>query len=206
MGRHRGLGRMGPSLAFTQAMVGHRRSHPSADSQTQAPAREPDTSKRARGSLQPKPFSSGYRNAIPCHHHKLHLGMHSQLHLLPYTCSANSRGPIILGSSCACRRGQDKALGSRQRSRGGPCRTTAGLSMSTSRHSLCISNSNNGRGKGSSVGGKTGRRQQASGQGTKESRPGYLPTHTTTGNRRGLNPSQKTRPHPTRDCLKHYSL
>jgi hypothetical protein len=51
MGRHRVLGRMGPSLAFTQAMVGHRRSHPSADSQTQAPAREPDTSKRARGSL-----------------------------------------------------------------------------------------------------------------------------------------------------------
>jgi hypothetical protein len=31
-GRHRGLGRMEPSLAFTQAMVGHRRSHPSADS------------------------------------------------------------------------------------------------------------------------------------------------------------------------------
>jgi hypothetical protein len=51
MGRHRVLGRMGPSLALTQAMVGHRRSHPSADSQTQAPAREPDTSKRARGSL-----------------------------------------------------------------------------------------------------------------------------------------------------------
>ncbi len=51
MGRHRVFGRMGPSLAFTQAMVGHRRSHPSADSQAQAPAREPDTSKRARGSL-----------------------------------------------------------------------------------------------------------------------------------------------------------
>ena len=52
-GRHRGLGRMEPSLAFTQAMVGHKcfESHPSADSQTQAPAREPDTNKRARGSL-----------------------------------------------------------------------------------------------------------------------------------------------------------
>jgi hypothetical protein len=34
MGRHRVLGRMGPSLAFTQAMAGHRRSHPSAESQT----------------------------------------------------------------------------------------------------------------------------------------------------------------------------
>ena len=114
MGRHRVFGRMGPSLAFTQAMVGHKciESHPSADSQTQAPAREPDTSKRARGSL--KPFSSGYRNAITCHHHKLHLGMHSQLHLLPYTCSANSRGPIILGTSCASRRGQGKAVGSRE--------------------------------------------------------------------------------------------
>jgi hypothetical protein len=51
MGRHRVLGRMGSFLAFTQAMVGHKwfESHPSADSQTQAPAREPDTNKRARG-------------------------------------------------------------------------------------------------------------------------------------------------------------
>jgi hypothetical protein len=116
MGRHRVLGRMGPSLALTQAMVGHKwiESHPSADSQTQAPARVPDTSKRARGSLQPKPFSSGYRNAIPCHHHKLHLGMHSQFHHLPCAVCVNSRGPIILGTSCACRRGQDKAVGSRE--------------------------------------------------------------------------------------------
>ncbi len=67
MGRHRVFGRMGPSLTFTQAMVGHKwfESHPSADSQTQAPTREQDTSKRARGSL--KPFSPGYRNAITSH-------------------------------------------------------------------------------------------------------------------------------------------
>ena len=32
MGRHRVFGRMGPSLAFPQAMVGHRRLRPSADS------------------------------------------------------------------------------------------------------------------------------------------------------------------------------
>ena len=113
MGRHRVLGRMGPSLAFTQAMVGHKwiESHPSADSQTQAPAREPDTNKRARG----VPLAELWLrkcNHLP--HHKLDLSMHSQFHLLPYTCSANSRGPIILRTSCACRRGQDKAVGSRE--------------------------------------------------------------------------------------------
>jgi hypothetical protein len=114
MGRHRVFGRMGPSLAFTQAMVGHKwfESHPSADSQTQAPAREPDTSKRARG----VPLAELWLqkcNHLP--HHKLDLGMHSQLHLLPDTVCVNSRGPIILGTSCACRRGQEKSSGAGKR-------------------------------------------------------------------------------------------
>ncbi len=95
MGRHRVLGRMGPSCAFTQAMVGHRRSHSSADSQAQAPAREPDTNKRARRVPSAELWLQKC-NHLP--HHKLDLGMHSQLYLLLDTCSASSRGPIILGT------------------------------------------------------------------------------------------------------------